>query len=59
MEMNMTEQTAKDIAKVVDILDTRQHELGGIVGACPREVEALVALKAAAQGTLEAMRGKA
>lgn len=55
----MTEQTAKDIAKVVDILDTRQHELGGIVGACPREVEALVALKAAAQGTLEAMRGKA
>lgn len=55
----MTEQTDKDLTQIVDILDTRQYELGQMADACPREVEALVALKAAAQGALEAMREKA
>lgn len=55
----MTKQTAKDIAQVVDILDTRQHELGEMVDSYPREIEALGALKAAAEGVLEELRGKA
>lgn len=55
----MTEQTVKDITQVVDVLDTRQHELGEMAYACPHEFAALVALKADALGTLEVLRGRA
>lgn len=55
----MTEQTAKDIAQVVDILETRQHELGEVVDTCPSEIETLEAIRAIAQGMLDELRGKA
>lgn len=54
----MTDQTG-GIVQVVDILDTRQHELAGMVDICPRKIEALGAPKEAAQGMLDELRGKA
>jgi len=59
MNTNTTNQTAKDIAQVVEITAQRLHELGEMAGACPREVETLGALKVAAQGALENLRGAA
>ena len=56
MNTNATNQTAKDIAQVVEIIAQRLHELAG---ACPREVETLGTLKIAAQDALENLRGAA
>lgn len=59
MSTNTTNQTAKDIAQVVEITAQRLHELGEMAGACPREMEALGTLKGAAQDALENLQGAA
>ena len=56
MNTNTTNQTAKDIAQVIEIIAQRLHETEEMAGAYPREVEALGTLKAAAQGALESLR---
>jgi CO dehydrogenase/acetyl-CoA synthase alpha subunit len=56
MNTNTTNQTAKDIAQVVEITTQRLYELGKIANACPHEVETLGTLKVAAQGALEKLR---
>ena len=59
MNMNTTNQTAKDVAQVVEIIAQRQYELGEMVGSCPHEVAALETLKVAAQGVLGTLKGTA
>jgi hypothetical protein len=59
MNTNTTNQTAKDIAQVVEITAQRLHELEEMADTCPREVEALGTLKVAAQSALENLRGAA